>query len=508
MAKKRVLQDFLDRKDVFLAPGHPFPLDWADLQNTWPDDKCYLVAITERQLNIIHSLLTFAHYYRGFWGFPTKRLWSNDDIERWDTIKAYLADLEDCLMSGCDVSVLITTIENQTTALVDALAIVNILGLDDIRDGLANWQIQDNTNQGNRNADLSAIHTELDQHTDLHTNRNDRLSDLGDDLGKVADRIAPDGDNLFSPLTDIESTLDAFRKSYIECCEKLEVYPSPPSNPGLILVPPNPNKCELAARAIGANMSFWRVLREAGPYVLLGMTIGLAYIGPIALSIGGISLVTTTQVAEFMSNMSWNGYVLFMSQFEDSRDAYLTAIYDAQTVYDAKAAIVAHNAGIDWLMDSGEDLANAIFSNLQLTIVFSGELSRIDEEFNDWYNGDCSGSCCTSSVWTGTPRSIGTEINALGPGMGNMTSQQEMSSEFIDGEHRIEIALHDGMTIHLDNPSRSFLVDEYNGDACCDWQTPEIDKSYYDQIECVRARLHTNDGPFTVDVQVEYYQYI
>lgn len=86
-------------RDWAFAPGHWFKLDWGKLQTAFPDPACFLVALDERQLNLLHQLLSvFPKYYRN-WGYSRDNL----DTAVWDDVQTWLAELEGCLMSGCNV---------------------------------------------------------------------------------------------------------------------------------------------------------------------------------------------------------------------------------------------------------------------------------------------------------------------------------------------------------------------------------------------------------------------
>lgn len=88
-------------RDYVFAPGHYFQFDWDDLQAEFPDEdsRCYLVALDDRQINILlHMLSVFPKYYKN-WGYTKENL----DTAAWDEISAFVSETELCLMSGCDV---------------------------------------------------------------------------------------------------------------------------------------------------------------------------------------------------------------------------------------------------------------------------------------------------------------------------------------------------------------------------------------------------------------------
>lgn len=110
MSKGRLTESYV------LMPGG-LNLDWAALFSDIPDDanKCKLVALDNRQLSVIHDLLTNVRWY---W------LWNVDraDTAARTAIQDFIEELEDCLMSGCDVSALITKLDEIDTTLDTRLA--------------------------------------------------------------------------------------------------------------------------------------------------------------------------------------------------------------------------------------------------------------------------------------------------------------------------------------------------------------------------------------------------
>ncbi len=93
-------------------------MDWQLLQNEFPDPDCYLVALDDRQLNLIHHLLSvFPKYYRN-WGYSRGTL----DEQAWDEIQSWVSELEGCLMSGCKVSDLTASIDRLTAAIAGEAA--------------------------------------------------------------------------------------------------------------------------------------------------------------------------------------------------------------------------------------------------------------------------------------------------------------------------------------------------------------------------------------------------
>jgi hypothetical protein len=88
------------------------------LEEMFPEPRCYLVALDERQLSVVLSALRVAEW-------PTRwhtKAWEAD----WPPIEAWVAGLEECLMSGCDVGALTDTIQAGFEQLhTDMTALVN-----------------------------------------------------------------------------------------------------------------------------------------------------------------------------------------------------------------------------------------------------------------------------------------------------------------------------------------------------------------------------------------------
>lgn len=100
--QKYVSRIGLEKNYVF-APGLYWRLDWLQIQADWPTPRCYLFALDDRQIELLLNLTTvFPHFYKN-WGFEKATL----DTGQWDEIQTFIAELEGCLMSGCEVSLLI-----------------------------------------------------------------------------------------------------------------------------------------------------------------------------------------------------------------------------------------------------------------------------------------------------------------------------------------------------------------------------------------------------------------
>jgi len=83
------------------APGQYFRFAWTDY-NQGPD-RCFLVALQDRQIKFILKALVLAGFERN-WGTSTRLV----PADEWDEISAFVDLTEFCLMSGCNVEDLIT----------------------------------------------------------------------------------------------------------------------------------------------------------------------------------------------------------------------------------------------------------------------------------------------------------------------------------------------------------------------------------------------------------------
>jgi len=102
MTQKYASRLGLERNYVF-APGLYWQLDWAQIQDDWPTPQCFLVALDDRQIELVLNCLTaFPHFYKN-WGYTKEDL----DLTEWDEIQSFVAETEACLMSGCEVQLLV-----------------------------------------------------------------------------------------------------------------------------------------------------------------------------------------------------------------------------------------------------------------------------------------------------------------------------------------------------------------------------------------------------------------
>lgn len=159
-----------------------FGLNWARLLTQVPDNinQCYLVALDNRQLNLIQSVIAQLQWY---W------LWDAGKTDSQE-IRNYLYELDYCLMSGCSVEDLITAIDNVRTELS---SIDVTLGAGNAQSNTNLIAIDTTLGAGNaqETADLNAINTTLagiDTALDTIKASIDSLGggeDLEDDLANV-----------------------------------------------------------------------------------------------------------------------------------------------------------------------------------------------------------------------------------------------------------------------------------------------------------------------------------
>lgn len=88
-------------------------LGWAELLEFWPDEdnRCYLVALDNRQISVLLSLLDQVAWAWWLWNIST------DNETAGHAINDFTDELKDCLMSGCNVSDLVATVEDLTEAI-------------------------------------------------------------------------------------------------------------------------------------------------------------------------------------------------------------------------------------------------------------------------------------------------------------------------------------------------------------------------------------------------------
>lgn len=168
-------------------------LGWTALHVTYPDDanKCYLVALDNRQLSVLHDLVGTLKWY-WLWGIN-----KNDDTGR-NAVLEFKSELEACLMSGCSVEDLIKTNRMIAAALagqsvdlttdlpdsVDFTAIGVSPRLGDIDSTLDTGNSQQNTNLGNIRSQMSSGQSQ--QHADMG-DINARLAEIVEQLQILAD---------------------------------------------------------------------------------------------------------------------------------------------------------------------------------------------------------------------------------------------------------------------------------------------------------------------------------
>lgn len=95
------------------APGLYWQMDWQQIQTDWPTPQCYLVALDDKQIELILNLVTvFPAFYRN-WGYTKASL----DLDEWDDIQTFIAELEGCLMMGCNIEDIIDSLDGIASAI-------------------------------------------------------------------------------------------------------------------------------------------------------------------------------------------------------------------------------------------------------------------------------------------------------------------------------------------------------------------------------------------------------
>lgn len=119
MAKSKYASE-LKKNNYTFHPRRKFQLDYDELHTVHPDDdnSCYLVALDQRQLNVLLAMSTVFTRYHWVWGLPSPRSeWNDDKKQLWHDIETFIAEMESCLMNGCKVSDLVDAMNTISTTL-------------------------------------------------------------------------------------------------------------------------------------------------------------------------------------------------------------------------------------------------------------------------------------------------------------------------------------------------------------------------------------------------------
>lgn len=100
MARKSKYASQLTPENYVYAPGNSFPANFDRLKTD--EDRCFLIALSDHEINTCLFFLQLADYHH-LWGLPRRALWTQTEYDKWDEISAFIAELEYCLMSGCEV---------------------------------------------------------------------------------------------------------------------------------------------------------------------------------------------------------------------------------------------------------------------------------------------------------------------------------------------------------------------------------------------------------------------
>lgn len=105
-------------------------LGWAELLEFWPDadNACYLVALDNRQVSVLLSLLDQVAWCWWLWNIDAS------DTETGATINDFVDELKGCLMSGCSVGDLITAVNGLTDVWAECCRKMAGRGTQDIDD--------------------------------------------------------------------------------------------------------------------------------------------------------------------------------------------------------------------------------------------------------------------------------------------------------------------------------------------------------------------------------------
>ena len=168
----------LQRKDNAFIPGG-LCLNWDRRHEYIPDNAnlCYLVALDNRQIDVLLSLLSHMRYY---WLWDTQK-------SNLQPIVEWLWSLEFCLMSGCSVEQLIAKLDEIKNTLASGNA-QQTLDLGNISLTIASGDAQQTADLNTINATLATVTTAL---ADIKTSI-DALpdSDLEDDLANVWSQLS------------------------------------------------------------------------------------------------------------------------------------------------------------------------------------------------------------------------------------------------------------------------------------------------------------------------------
>jgi len=524
MSRRRTIEWFAAQKQVIIAPGHVFPLVWDDLEATWPDNRCFLVALDERQLNVVHSALSIAYYYKSFWGMKHRSGWVQADFDRWDTIHAFLANLEGCLMSGCNVEDLIASVDSLTAAVAAGFSAVNVLALDTIRDTLSNWMIQEGSADDAMLGEIAGIGLDIEQQTTLDANRNDRLGDINTSMGIVGDRIAPDGNDLFTPIDDLVNIQQAILKAEQLCCGNLTQSQSVPNDQ----LSPD----EIDAKCRAANIIYdeieyiilWMQSTDAGAWTILTLTslLGAFTIsiidGPLpfadAIGLGaGAAVGLVLIIVNFVTSEAAFDMDDIVSAMQANKTAIIQALYES---LDTDDAINAFNDNLTSLTMAERAIVATwvVVKLIDLLFDISKNKLVIPESYVP------SVICTTAGGYQG----LGPDIECVPPipadnallTMGNpknifyadgslTVTAQQFTAEF-DGasQYIVNIRLVGWYNVTVTAVSRSVQVQTYD----CDTQSPGtcwLSNTTADGVPSTyKARtiiFRTSDGSFTIDLE-------
>ncbi len=129
MPKKTKYASHIRAEHYNFVPGNALKLDWNKLQEMYDDNlgsnPCYLVALDMRQIAFIISHISRFPKFHWTWGFPRRSRWTDDHRYQWAQIVDFVNETEACLLMGCNLEDLISTLEAGFNSIGAALALPN-----------------------------------------------------------------------------------------------------------------------------------------------------------------------------------------------------------------------------------------------------------------------------------------------------------------------------------------------------------------------------------------------
>lgn len=210
--------------DYTLHPSRRFSLEWT------PDPgKCDIFFLTERQTAVLRNMVQVFPKYYWVWGIKgPQRNWTPAQWGEWETISAFIAELEAALVSGCDANAMLAEMQRLRAAIAGEVVTVDVDGepteIDYTDTGLIPTLREIGIAPVSWQNDLgSVLEGELSLadivKTGLIGNRldltplpfeGDGLADITDDrLDQLQDRFVMTDSSIFNPLTAQKNITEA-----------------------------------------------------------------------------------------------------------------------------------------------------------------------------------------------------------------------------------------------------------------------------------------------------------